>query len=333
MGEAKLERVLNHLARHRIGIQWVGGEPTMNPLLYRVAPRAHADGIKQCLFTNGSLLHPKRVESLFDSHFVFIRVSLDAVTREVHQVHHGYRADRPYAERVLENLEQMVRRRRERGSTTMIGISVVVDERNLHDLVPTAHYIRRLCEEQGAGAIDYAIFRPTYQFYSAQLQVLPDTAARVEDLVRVGSEVEQILSHAGVRVIVPKDSFARADASVAADYGDACLAAGWFGEITPNGDMVVCSDRYGNPDYFIGNVAEVSVDAIWRGPRRRDVLAYAERSNCFKQRCPRNGRGFALNRVFHEVERFRRGDRLDEVRSWVADLRELLPAPEHSFFL
>lgn len=41
-----------------------------------------------------------------------------------------------------------------------------------------------------------------------------------------------------------------------------CVAGGWFGEVTPNGDMVLCSDRYGNPDYFIGNVAEATVDDI-----------------------------------------------------------------------
>jgi len=136
---------------------------------------------------------------------------------------------------------------------------------------------------------------------------------------------------------VPDDGGAdepdRDDAAAAENDEFGCLAAGWFGEITPNGDMVVCSDRYGNPDYFIGNVAARSIGDIWDGPERRAVLDMVRTTNCFARQCPSNGRGYFFNRLFREIEHFRREDRLHEVRAWIEDLRTVLPRPTHSFFL
>jgi MoaA/NifB/PqqE/SkfB family radical SAM enzyme len=333
MRNPSLQSILEHLAAYGIGIQWVGGEPTMNPLLYPAALRADALGLKQCLFTNGSLLDLRRIETLFDAHLVFVRVSLDAATPSVHEIHHAYRAERNYAARVIENVRTLIRVRRERRSATMIGISLVVDERNLHDVVPTARFVRQCCEEFGPGAVDYVIIRPTYQFYKAQVQLGPDTRTRLQELVCTGAEVAELLREVGVKVVAPKDSFQDEGAFPASVASGACLSCGWFAEVTPSGDMVVCSDRYGNPEYFIGNLAANSIDDIWRGDQRLKVLQFAERTSCFSSRCPRNGRGFHLNRVFHAIELCRRQGRISEVRKWIEDLRMVLPRPEHSFFL
>ena len=332
MGRAKLERILDHLAGARVGIQWVGGEPTMNPLLYPMAAAAAERGLAQCLFTNGSLLHPNRIDALLAAGLAFIRVSLDAVTEQVHREHHGYDERRPYHARVIHNLRELARRRLERGAATQVAVSIVVDERNLGDLVPTAHFLRDLCTELGRGAIDYVIIRPTYQFYSAQLLLRANTKRRLAALVAAGAEARDVLEAAGVRVIAPSASF-EDPRWQPPEAGEACLSAGWFGEVTPAGDLVACSDRYGNPEYFIGNLAEQSLEEIWSRPRRREVLEMADRTRCFRNSCPRNGRGFQLNRVFHQIERFRRAGRVDEVRRWVEDLRRTLPRPSHSFFL
>ena len=156
---------------------------------------------------------------------------------------------------------------------------------------------------------------------------------RLLDLVRAGAEVTESLTEMGVQVVAPKDSFESEGTSPPTATGSACLSCGWFGEVTPSGDMVVCSDRYGNPDYFIGNLALSSIDDIWHDDQRLRVLQFAEETSCFASRCPRNGRGFHLNRVFHSIEHFRQQGRIHEVRKWIEDLRAVLPKPEHSFFL
>ena len=328
----QLNDTVDRMAEHRIGIQWVGGEPTMHPGLLPAARRARAHGLAQCLFTNGSVLGERRVRALFECELAFIRVSLDAVTEGVHRAHHGYRRDRPYPRIVLCNLRELVRLRRELGSATEVGVSLVVDERNIDDLLPTARFLADLCAKYGDGAVDFVVVRPAYQFYNSQVELGSDTAARLWTLIERGGRFAEMLGERGVRVVAPEASYDCGSPQLDR-AGEDCLSCGWFGEVTPTGEMVVCSDRYGNPDYFVGNVTEEGVDGIWAGERRREVLAYASETRCFKTRCPRNGRGFQLNTVFHEIERQRRAGQLDAVRRWVEDLRRALPAPRHSFFL
>lgn len=331
MRDNKLDRVLANLADHRTGIMWVGGEPTMNPLLYPAALKADQLGLPQCLFTNGSLLNSQRTATLFDANLVFIRVSLNAVTEDVHARHHDYDPRRGYASTVLRNLAELAQIRSQHRSPTMLGVSVVVDEGNLADLEQTTEHLIQLCIAHGAGAIDYAIFRPAFPFYSAQLDLRRDTVEKFLELMGPGAPLRRQLAEHGVDVVVPEQSAHSPPAPAPDDRG--CIAGGWFGEVTPNGDMVLCSDRYGNPDYFIGNVAEATVDDIWAGEQRRSVLQLARRTSCYQSYCPSNGRGFFFNRLFREIETFREQGRLGEVRTWIDDLRAVLPAPPHSFFI
>jgi MoaA/NifB/PqqE/SkfB family radical SAM enzyme len=335
MRENKINKILQHLADDKIGIMWVGGEPTMNPIMYDAAQRADELGLRQCLFTNGSLLNSSRTEKLFDAHFVFLRVSLNAVSGDVHQRHHDYEPRRDYSARVLENLGHIATVRAQRRSRTLVGVSVVVDEGNLADLEPTASYLCRLAEETGGAGIDYAIFRPAFPFYTAQIDLRSDTVARFLDVVGSDAAWRTRMESAGIDVVVPDASVAGGELDPQSGHEPelGCLAAGWFGEVTPNGDMVVCSDRYGNPDYFIGNVAETKVGDLWTGPGRRQALDLARSVDCYGSYCPHNGRGYFFNRIFREVEVLRREDRIAEVRAWIEDLRTVLPRPTHSFFL
>jgi len=333
MAHDRLDVVLTHLAEHKIGIQWVGGEPTIYPMLYRAAKRAQELQLTQCVFTNGASLGPKRIRALYEAELAFVRVSLNAVTKAIHELHHDYRPERNYADRVLGNVRELVKIKHELGAKTKLGISVVADERNLSDIVPTARFIVGLCEEFGQGAVDFAIFRPTYQFYDAQLDLAEGTVSRLGELIAAGSEARTMLEAAGVRPVVPSDSFRPESETPDATLGNECLAAGMFGEITPRGDAVLCSDRYGNPDYFIGSAVDSTFDELWGGDRRRRVLDHARHINCFKTECPRNGRGYFFNKLFHTIEVFRRNGEIARVEAWIEDLRDALPVPEHSFFI
>lgn len=331
MRDAKLDRILNHLADHKVGIMWVGGEPTMNPLLYPAALRADQLGLAQCLFTNGSLLNEQRIVALFDANLVFVRLSLNAVSKEVHAAHHDYDPRRGYADTVLRNLATLAETRAQRRSPTLVGVSVVVDEGNIADLESTATLLARLCEVYGTGAIDYAIFRPAFPFYSAQIDIRDDTVSRFLEIMGPEAPMRHLLIQHGIDVVVPEQSGVEPGPAARDDRG--CIAAGWFGEVTPNGDMVVCSDRYGNPDYIIGNVAQMTLDDLWAGQGRRTVLQLARQTACFQTYCPSNGRGYFFNRLFREIERFRHEGRMNDVSTWIDDLRSVLPAPAHSFFI
>jgi radical SAM protein with 4Fe4S-binding SPASM domain len=331
MRQPRLDAVVDHLAEHEVEIMWVGGEPTMNPLLYPAVRRAHERGLNQCIFTNGSLLNRAHAETLFDAGLVFVRVSLNSVSPDVHQRQHDYDSRLPYARRVVDNLDMLAEIRSQRRSRTLLGVSVVVDDSNIADLPAVMDLLATISSRHGPGAIDYLMLRPAFPLAGAHIDVAGETRTQFLEHVRPGSPLRLSAERCDIRVIAPEASMNEPTAIAADDLG--CLAAGWFGEVTPSGDMLPCSDLYGDPEHFIGNLADSSLTELWDGPRRDHVLKEVRNRQCASTRCPANGRGHHLNRVFREVERLRRLGRLPEVEQWIAGLRRTLPKPEHSFFL
>lgn len=333
MRSGPMESVVDHLAEHRVEVMWVGGEPTMNPLLYPAVERLAGHGINQCVFTNGSLLNERHSRTLFDSGVVFVRVSLNSVTPEVHRRQHDYDDRRPYASRVLTNLGELARLRAQRASRTLLGVSIVVDAGNIDDVPATLSHLVELCGRHGHGAIDYAIVRPVFPMVGAHVDIDAGTRARFAESLVPGAPLVVRCEEAGIELVTPSASVAESGVNPLADDDLGCLAAGWFGEVTPTGEMLPCSDLYGDVEFAIGNVVTHSLDQIQRSPQRRDALARVAAAHCPSRRCPTNGRGHFFNRLFRDVERFRREGRMAEVRRWVDDLRTVLPRPEHSFFL
>lgn len=332
MRQGRIDAVVDHLSEHRVEVMWVGGEPTMNPLLYPAVQRLHEHGVNQCLFTNGSLLNRRHTEVLFESDLAFVRVSLNSVSPDVHQRQHDYDPRRPYARRVLDNLDNLAQVRMRQLSGTQLGVSVVVDASNITDVGPTLEHLVALCARYGAGAIDYVMVRPVFPMVGSQVDIDDKVRARFVDLIAPGSALLLACAEAGIEVVSPAASVQVESAGLAED-DLGCLAAGWFGEVTPTGDLLPCSDLYGDVQYAIGNVAGTPLPDIWRSGTRRDVLTRIAAEHCPTRRCPTNGRGYFFNRLFREVEAHRRTGRLDEVQRWITDLRDVLPRPPHSFFL
>ena len=70
------------------------------------------------------------------------------------------------------------------------------------------------------------------------------------------------------------------------------------------------------------------LDEIWRSDRRRQVLEKVNEKQCFQKTCPHNSRGHHHNRLFHQIEKFRRQGRMSEVHKW-----EVTLPLGHSFFV
>ncbi len=330
--EARLLKILHHLSEDRVGIMWVGGEPTMHPGLYRAGKLADSLGLQQCLFTNGSLLDENRLRCLLEANFIFIRFSLDAVSPLIHEAFHDYAASRRYSDMVKTNVDIALRIRGELGARTLIGISVVVDSRNYADLIPTITFVANLSENHGRG-IDYIIIRPAYQFYKSQIELEPGMGQQLAAALRSDGDIDRRLKAAGVKLIAPEASFYSPETQMRPKLKGPCRACGWFSEVSPSGAMLLCSDRYGNPDFVIGDIAATPLSEIWRAERRRATLQMTERKSCMATQCPANGRGFHLNSLFAQIEDFRERDQLDQVRGWIDALRRTIPRPAHPFFL
>ncbi|QUQ68815.1 radical SAM protein [Kutzneria sp. CA-103260] len=330
-----LRRVIDQLAEHRtdsqMGIVWGGGDPTANPFTYDGMKYARSKGITASFLTNGTFLE---VDNCLDADPILIRISLNCGTEEAYRKFHGYPRGWDYFEKVKQNMRTLAKRKLERGARTLVGISLITDERNMEDTVAAAKEIRAVVDEVGPG-IDYVIARPVmnYEHFEKNwAQVKDNTKQKAKDLVSEGGEAWQIIKDLDIPLILIKDSYD--NRPVEQDYeGTDCLAYGMYGELRHNGDVQLCSDSYGNPEYTIGNLFENTLDEIWTSQRRQQVLDKINEKQCFKTACPHNSRGHHHNRVFHQIERFRREGRLDVVRRWMEDLREVTYPLGHSFFV
>lgn len=335
LSPANLKLVIDQLAANRVdeqmGIVWGGGDPTEHPALYEAMEYATALGVSSSLVTNGSLLD---VDRCLEAGPTLVRISLNCGTEEAYRAFHGYARELDYFDRVTRNIVQLAQQKIARNAPTLVGVSLIADERNLDDLEVAAETVRRVAADAGGG-IDYVIARPVMNyshFDHAWARVDADTKTRMHDLLSPGGAAYDALASAGIPLILIKDSF---DAPPPSDsyLGTDCLAYGLYGEIRHNGDVQLCSDSYGNPDYTIGNLLAQSLDDIWSSTRRRQVLDSANARHCFSERCAHNSRGHHHNRVFHQIEQFRAQDRMTEVCQWVADLRECTLPLGHSFFV
>ncbi|MPZ67625.1 MAG: radical SAM protein [Pseudonocardiaceae bacterium] len=331
-----LKRVIDELAQARtddqMGIVWGGGDPTANPYTYDGMAYARARGITSSFLTNGTFLE---VDRCLEADPTLIRVSLNCGTEQVYQKFHGYPRGWDYFERVKESMRTLARRKLETGARTLVGISLIADERNMQDIVAAAEEIRAVVDESGPG-IDYVIARPVMNyehFDQPWARLKDDTKRRGLDLVTQGGEAWQIFHDLGIPLILIKDSFDEPPPPESYASGTDCLAYGLYGEIRHNGDVQLCSDSYGNPEFTVGNIFDQDLRDIWTSDRRKQVLAERNAKRCFQTTCPHNSRGHHHNRVFHQIEQFRREGRMAEVRRWVQDLREVTHPLGHSFFV
>lgn len=330
-----LKRVIDELAEYRrddqMGIVWGGGDPTANPYTYDGMAYARQRGITSSFLTNGVHLE---VDRCLSTDPILIRISLNCGTEEAYRKFHGYPKGRDDFERVKITMRNLAKRKLELGARTLVGISLIADERNMDDIVAAAEQVRAVVDDVGPG-IDYVIARPVmnYKHFDHNWAKLgDDTKSQALDLLSPGGKAWEIFDDLGIPLVLIKDSFETPPEKE--DYqGTECLAYGLYGEIRHNGDVQLCSDSYGNPNYTVGNLYDQDLDEIWRSDRRRQVLEKVNEKQCFQKTCPHNSRGHHHNRLFHQIEKFRRQGRMSEVHKWVQDLREVTLPLGHSFFV
>ena len=319
----QLQLVVKRLAEHGIGIQWTGGEPLCNAALLEAMKLAAEYALPQCVFTNGSLLDDAAIRDLVRVRPVFVRVSLNAVTRDVHRRLHRYSSGRDYCSAAKNGLKALVSAAR--GTGVSIGVSVVFNHLNVQDLPRVASFVADLPPRNGDVDI-FVVVRPIYDF-SREPRAGTDAylLAALKDWMP-GGAFERPLRESGISVVVPCGP--PGDISECRHY----LACSLFIEVGPSAEVYLCSDRYGDQEYEIGNLRLRSLAQIMHGRKRLRVLRFAEEARCLHRRCPRYGRGATYNYLF---QRLVQAATVHPSRTalWLDALRTSLRRPEHSFFM
>jgi hypothetical protein len=155
---------------------------------------------------------------------ILIRISLNCGTEETYSRFHGYPKGWDYVDRIKLKMRELVRRKLERAARTLVGISLIVDERNMDDVVVASKQIRAVVDEAGDG-IDYVIVRPAFNYdTSRHVSLGVETKRRAIEHVDEGGPVREILDGLGIPLVLIKDSFAAAPSNESYQgYGVSCL--------------------------------------------------------------------------------------------------------------
>jgi wyosine [tRNA(Phe)-imidazoG37] synthetase (radical SAM superfamily) len=82
---------------------------------------------------------------------ILIRISLNCGTEDSYRRFHGYPKGLDAFDRVRSVMRTLAKLKVERGARTLIGISLIMDDRNLSDMAAAAAEIRGVVEAAGGG--------------------------------------------------------------------------------------------------------------------------------------------------------------------------------------
>lgn len=322
MSLPQLKHIIDECLKNSIGIQWTGGEPLINPAMILGIEYADKLGVNQCLFTNGSLLNEKIIDILLKTNLTFIRVSLNCVNEKCHSENHGY-IDRNLSKEVLKNLKLLCNKKSKMRSNVQVGISLVVDELTIDDFENTISFINKL-EKQNPKSVDYVVIRPVNLDICLINDLSDEFTVKYKKMINI--ETLEMLRASKVDIVLPNVE----DSPFVCDGN--CLGCNVFSEISPSGRMFMCSDKYGDLDYEIGNVFDDSIQDILNSKHRINILN--NNKNCYRSKnCPHYSRGLYFNSIFNQIENYRKQGNMKLVLKWIEELRQLIEPSNHTFFI
>lgn len=225
-----------------------GGEPLMNEHTLGAMSHAKAIGLDVGLITNGGKF-PGGVKSraILDA-CTWVRISLDASDDAMYQRTH----DMPmglfhYVIQEIGSLVDPPGLLREDKRCT-IGVSYMVNQDTKRGMLKAT----KLCRKLG---VDYIQFRQYWHHFTPIDDVLPICRQHETETFKV-------------RTAEPKftNIFDRQR-----PY-DRCHGAAFTGVVQADGNMPICCNYRGRPEFYIGNLYEQSLKDIWEGERKQHVL-------------------------------------------------------------
>jgi sulfatase maturation enzyme AslB (radical SAM superfamily) len=210
----------------------------------------------------------------------------------------------------MDALRYFARRKLKVGGSMELGLSYIVNPVNVKGLIPFAREISKI----GPG-IDFVRFTPTLDFWGGpqHSQKMFNQAVRT-----IEKEVTPYLKQIGTRVSIFYHRFQNVNEEKPYQQ---CLAHPWFAEIGPDGGAFLCCELNLLPEYRIGNLVERSLSDIWKSPERMKVVTKVNESQLAK--CPTFCKPHELNKIFHQIENFRKNSKMDELKEWLTAMQYL----------
>jgi GTP 3',8-cyclase len=232
------------------------GEPLLHKDIVELVLHTKKAGIQAAMTTNGVLFDEAMAPQILGA-LAWVRVSLNAGTPETYAKIH--RCDAKDFKKVIDNLINAVRLKRENNYTCTIGAQLLLLNNNSGEVTALARLLK------GIG-VDYLIIKPYSQHPMSRnkLQKNLDYAKHLHLYDKL-----RRFSGDNFEVIFRVNTMRKLEEAKPYKY---CLGLPFWSYMDPAGDIYACSAFLGNKRFCYGNIYKNTFREIWKGSRRKILL-------------------------------------------------------------
>ena len=242
-----------------------GGDPLVNPAAMDAIRFAKESGLDVGFITNGQALNEESCDAILKT-CVWTRISVDAATPEIFFKTHGMGA-RSF-EVVLENIRLLVRRKRELGSATTVGIGFLTS----NETEPDIYSFAALGQELG---VDYAQYRPLLRRMGEE-EIDYSSKRILDEMLRAQDE----FSNDVYRVVCSEHKYRRIEAGKTDRPYKKCYGQHFAAVVAADQKMYVCCHMRGVEKYAIGDLSSQSLEEIWNSEKRQKIADTIDFKDC-----------------------------------------------------
>jgi radical SAM protein with 4Fe4S-binding SPASM domain len=260
------------------------GEPFLHPDLTELILYSKKVGIDVAVAMNGSLFSPYVAKECLSA-LTWIKISINAGTRSSYAKIHG--CSEKEFDKVIYNLKEAVRIRKENGYNCTIGGQIVLLPENKEEVTILIGLLKDI-------GLDYLAVKPFIKHPLSSHNISRDL--NEEELSKLYEKVKGFGTE-GFKIYFRTHSFVKLKEPKPYEK---CLGLAFFCEITSNGNIYTCGPYLGKESFCYGNIYKNSFLEIWKSKERKAVLDRIARLDV--QDCMKNCRLDEMNKYLWELK-------------------------------
>lgn len=293
-------------------VNWTGGgEPTLNKHLKEAIKYCGKNGIKQGIFTNGTLLDKRDLFEVMVDNMTWVRISIDTGTEESYN---KIRIPKGGADwnKMVSNVTKLIEVNKLKGNKIDIGVGYVISPDTYKEIVDFANFFKDI-------DVTYCQYKPEIiiredggqqrdiEFWRDEVQPLLDEAKDI-----LGNKF-QVNGYKLEDLAMDREQFGRNYKKCLGSQISPCIGA--------DGHIYVCTNHRGWKEYSYGCLYDgKSFKEIWNDMQsRHKIMNQIENVECFKN-CTKLCKPHESNKMVWEVYKKNKNLNKEEWEKYKDDL-------------
>jgi len=242
-----------------------GGDPLCNKDTVAAVKYAKKLGLDVGFITNGILLNKDNVKDIVSS-CVWIRVSLDAATKETYLKTHCLNSN--IFELVVSNIKLLSKEKKKQKSNITIGVGFLTYDKTINEIVDFAKLSSKL-------GVDYAQYRPLLKKHTEK-----EFNTKSQDAVIKKIEEAYKYSNKNFSVVSSMHKYKLIASKKCDRQYDVCYGHNFATVIAADKKMYLCCHMRGVKKYCIGDLNKNTLKEIWSSKQREKVYKNINFKDC-----------------------------------------------------